>query len=151
MRGSSSEPKLNKLRPSPWLFTSQSIRCISRPVVAHLTLQIFLKIRSSGAHSEATQSPRHGFLILTQEINKKFPHEQMLLKADKQVRVDKLIGVVRGQGHFISHGRNTNESHELSNRVQNWLPCQGVDPSGVPTDPNVDDTCSTRIGVPECG
>ena len=87
-------------------------------MVAHLTLQIFLKIRSSGAHSEATQSPRHGFLILPPEINKKFPHEQILLKADKRVCVDKLIGMLRGQRHFISHGRNTNESHELSNRVQ---------------------------------
>jgi hypothetical protein len=59
-----------------------------------------------------------GFLILSPEIDKNFPHEQMLLKADKRVCVDKLIGMVRGQRHFISHGRNTNESHELSNRVQ---------------------------------
>ena len=42
----------------------------------------------------------------------------MLLKADKRVCVDKLIGVVRGQRHFISYGRNTKESHELSDRVQ---------------------------------
>ena len=59
-----------------------------------------------------------GFLILSPEIDKKFPHEQLLLKTDKRVCVDKLIGTARGQRHFISHGRNTNESPELSNRVQ---------------------------------
>jgi len=63
-----------------------------------------------------------GFLILSPEIDKTFPHEQMLLKADKRVCVDKLIGTARGQRHFISHGRNTNESPELSNRVQIGCP-----------------------------
>jgi len=36
--GFRAEPKLNALRPSFWhLYTCHSIRCISRPVVAHLT------------------------------------------------------------------------------------------------------------------
>jgi hypothetical protein len=57
-----------------------------------------------------------GFPILPPEIDEKFKHEQMLLKADKHACVDKLIGVVRGQRHFISRGRNINDG--LSNRVQ---------------------------------